>query len=122
MHDPMKEALNRRRGKGVDMTILLSGLPEGVQVNSAEIKNADDPTSDLAPKGDDMAEESQESPEVEQHEQAEPEAGEENHGEAMDQEMTKDISDFDKNDLMNRKPRSLGDRVKQAAFGRMSKK
>jgi hypothetical protein len=39
----------------------------------------------------------------------------------MDQEMLSDMSDFDKQDLATRKPRSLGERARQAAMERMKK-
>ncbi len=117
--DPMKEALNRRRGKGVDVTILLNGLPEGVEVGNAEVQNADDQNSDLAPKGEQDSElpEHGEGTQPEEQE-VDASAGDDEMGESI----TSGMSDFDKEDLQNRKPRSLGDRVKLAAMGRMGKK
>lgn len=102
MMDPMKHALAKRRGKGIDLTISISPSKD------------DEKSSDLAPKGDVPPE---------------PADGEgvalspvnpEPHDD-MDAQMLGGMSEHDLHDMKGRKPRSLGERAKQGAMQRMQK-
>lgn len=96
--DPMKDALLRRRGKGIDLTIMI-GEPQA---------GDEDKKSDLAPPG--------ESPEQDDESLVKTDQ------EGMDQEeaegypMLEPMDEMQKEDLMKRKPRSLGERAKQFAM------
>lgn len=110
--DPMKKALAMRRGQGIDIKIIV-GESDG------------DKKTDLAPKpenplasGADMKPIQAGSPmdQMVQDQQAQ------GHEDAdMDAHMLSQMSDFDKQDLSARKPRSLGERARQAAMERSKK-
>lgn len=103
--DQMKEALTRRRGKGMDLQILLNGEP--VLDGTAEI-NPDQ--SDLAPTPDDkggpMASPDDEAPEM----MGAPDQAD---GDQPPMNPLEGMSAPDRQDLAARKPRSLGDRMRQ---------
>lgn len=110
--DPMKKALAMRRGQGIDIKIIV-GESDG------------DKKTDLAPKpesplasGADMKPIAAGSP-MDQAVQGQPMEGHEDS--EMDAEMLSQMSDFDKQDLAERKPRSLGERARQAAMERSKK-
>lgn len=113
--DDMKQALQKRRGKGLDLTILLGGEP--LLSIQQDDKNGN---GDLAPTvkdkpgmlgGDDQTIPGQDDGTMSSD-------GNTDDSDAM---MTSDMSDYDKQDLMNRKPRSLGDRARMDAMNRMKK-
>lgn len=109
-HDPMKQALMKRKAHGLDITIVLGGMPEkGMMPGGQESKE-----SDLAPSPEsDKAEMSQETDEIPA--EAKPE-DEKSDDEGFADEMLGSMSEFDKADLMKRSPRSLGERAKQVAL------
>ena len=92
--DPMKKALQMRRGQGLDIKILV-GEPE------------EDKKTDLAP-----------TPEMQKEAVAEGEMP----MDEMHEQMMGEMDDADKMDMMNRKPRSLGERARQMAMMKMDKK
>lgn len=109
--DPMKDALAKRRGKGLDLTILLGGEP----IMTGQAKMNDD--SDMAPppaEGEESAmEEAQETP-------AEEDA-EDNDLESADKSLISGMSDYDKTSLQARKPKSLGEHARMGAMNRLKK-
>lgn len=103
-HDFMKDALAKRRGQGLEITI------------SVEPKN-EDKHSDLAPKGDQPPE-----PGNPNSAQATMPGMEAPQPDAVDPELHSALigpmSDADKEDLKGRKPRSLMERAKMAHMGK----
>lgn len=94
--DPMKKALQMRRGQGLDIQILVGPSDE-------------DKKTDLAPK-----------PAAPLAAEGSEEMGEMDPG-ALDQDMMGDMTDLDKADLEEREPRSLGERARKMAMMRMKK-
>ena len=87
--DMMKDALAKRRGKGFEIKIAIEPMDES--------------KTDLAPEVKDEAEMPMEAPEVE--------VESEDEGYPMD-----GVSEYEKSSLMERKPKSLGDRVRMEAL------
>lgn len=109
--DPMQEALMRKKGKSLDLEILLGGKP--IVMGQGEMKQG----NDLAPPREGEGEESQEMPEVEV--KINPEMGEEESED--DSALMQGMSDYDKSSMMSRKPRGLGDRARMEALQRSKK-
>lgn len=117
MKDAMKDALMRRRGKGLDITIILGGKP-GMDIGSEGAEDRKD--SDLAPSIKKEAEQ----PELEEgmppdadpiaEDQAE-EAGAVDGDPALEKELMSHGEHQDP-DLLARKPRTLGERMRQMAM------
>lgn len=95
--DPMMEALKSRRGKGLELTIMIG--PEGAEVK----QEMEEKKSDLAPK-----------PKMEVENEADDmDAGDDD----MEGALMEGVSDYDKEEMMSgRKPKSLGDRVRMEAM------
>lgn len=110
--DSMKEALLKRRSKSLDISLMVNGEP----VFESEIQA--EKSSDLAPKGESkMVPQMQGEPNGEESMAAE--MSEQDGGEEMDdlrQAVTGQMSDYEKKDIMSRKPRSLGERAKLEAM------
>lgn len=102
--DPMRKILAQRRGQGIDINIILAD------------KDDENKNTDLAPKpaqpmmADGKMQDPMATPEM-------PGQGDVN----IDTDMLEGMTDHDKQDLEARKPRSLGERARQAALGRMKK-
>ncbi len=107
--DPMREALKRRKGKGIDITITVD--PEG----GVEQKD-----TDLAPKGEALQGEDEGLGKLMPGQEQEPQLDGEDDL-AMLEELTGDMTDYDKQQAMEpgRKPMSLGGRARTDALGRM---
>lgn len=108
--DTMKEALKRRKGQSIDLTIVLGG-PEG---DAATINGI----SDLAPDqggSPELKDEQEMKPEGEIAPDKQPEEG-------IDDEMISGLSDYDKKDMESRKPKSLMDRAMMDAMNRKKEK
>lgn len=115
----MKDALARRRGKGLDIHILVGGGDP----------KQEEKQSDLAPENKaEMMEEMSESPD---HQMAEKEGMDEAMDAIAQEKQNEDefmhpdleaMSEMDKTTLMGRKPRSLHERAMQNHLGKMSKK
>jgi hypothetical protein len=134
--DPMKEALNRKRGKGIDLTIAVGspqGEPDGDDKSDLAPKTKTDPSADPeAEEGDaphedkliQLMEQLKEQPEMVDmfqkmlNEQQNPDPSQD---QVMQESVEESMTPNDQQDLKDRKPRSLGDRVKQAALSRMKK-
>jgi len=99
--DPMTDALKRRRGKGLDISILING----------DEVNMDDKKTDLAPKGE-MPPEGEPAPEEMPPEGEDAEMMEAMGG-PMDEEQMAGMTAG--------KPRSLGERAKFEAMKKMKK-
>lgn len=128
MQDAMLEALKRRRGKGMELTIMMGGHP-----SEEDIEQNEKPSDDMAPEMK-MQSPKGESPHVEveledpKRHALEVARGEEDdtefsrdpeQGESdMDDEMISGMSDSDKQRALLGKPRSLMERAKQAALMR----
>lgn len=126
--NPMKEALQRRRGKGLDLTIAVgSPSPKEEQEENPDVL----PTSKEEGDGEMGAKLSQlkellMDPALKQQamkmimeEGSEEEDQEESEGMgSVDDEMMSSMSDYDKKDLMQRKPKSLGEYARKAALER----
>jgi hypothetical protein len=108
--DPMKKALAMRRGQGIDIKIIVG-----------ESDEEQEKKTDLAPKPampeSEVAEDGQ-APLEAMDPKAMPQGVE---NAEMDAEMLDKMSEFDKQDLSSRKPRSLGEYAKKAAMGRSEK-
>lgn len=108
-HDPMKDALKRRKQHGVDITITVD-------------KGDDrDKNTDLAPKGEmdpdqDADQGMQPDPDLPQHPEQDPDAAQD-----MLHEMTAGMTDHDKQMLSapGHKPLSLGNRARMEALAKM---
>lgn len=112
--DSMKDALMKRRGKGMELTVLLDGKP--VMQGTAEM----DKNTDLAPPPDGAEQDPQAGMNAPQIDDSNGPDDPADMGD--DQMMTQGMSDQDQLDMQGReKPRSLGERAKMAAFGRMKK-
>jgi hypothetical protein len=94
--NPMKDALMKRRGKGIDITILLGGKPSDEE---------DRKTTDLAPKGEPL--------EVEEIQDGE-DHGDKDEDKLMFEQM---MADEQGKDALpeDYKPKSLGERAMMAA-------
>lgn len=106
----MMDALNQRRGRGLDVTIQLGQSPQAPQMQEEAMKK-NDPKSDLAPPGPALGQMG----DIE-HSQSPMEM------QAMSDHMLGGMSDHDKSDMMSRKPRSLMDRARMDAMKRSDKK
>jgi hypothetical protein len=115
--DSMKEALMKRRGKGMELTVLLDGKP--VMQGTAEMEK----NTDLAPPPEGMDEgKGMEAPAPDMQDPQDQEEAQESPAMKDDELMTEGMSEQDALDMRDReKPRSLGERAKMAAFGRMKK-
>lgn len=127
--NPMMEALNKRRGKGLDITIAVtpdkdkaskdSATPSSVEEEKPEMPEMDTGFGELekllaTPEAREKAKEI-----LSMHEAKEPvaEEGDEN----LDEELASSMSDYDKQDLEERNPRSLGERARKSSLERMRK-
>lgn len=114
--EQMKKVLALRQGKGIDIKIIVG-----------ESEDEKEKKTDLAPKP--KMEEEDESKELEMpiskdmQLEVEPKEDEEemNGMEDMDKAVMSDMTDYEKEDLAGRKPRSFGERVRQAAMKRNAK-
>jgi len=102
-HSPMKEALKRRKGRGIDITITVD--PQG------------DKQTDLAPKGEEMGKEGEDPMHPEQQDPMHPEQDDLE----MLGELTDDMSDHEKQMSMEpgHKPQSLGGRARMEALAKL---
>ena len=135
-HEAMKRAISQRRGKGLDIKILLGhsgpNLDHGGDGGSVEPR---DKNSDLAPPGD-HSDESQDRAliqdelgkhdamdEAKDKEMIRAELMRREAKEGSDESMLDGSSDYEKQDMMSReRPRSLGERARMAAMHRIHKK
>lgn len=99
MNDAIMEALNRKKGKGMEIKIIVEG-PEGQEMKA---EGANDKSSDLAPDGGEM-------PQEDNPMEAE-----------MEGALMGGMSDYDKENLMQRDPRSLAEAARKAAMERKAK-
>lgn len=125
MKDAMLEALKRRRGKGMELTIMLGQGPMSEEEMEQNSNKSDDMAPEMkmqSPEGEDPhVEVEMESPEM--HEQ-EVQMGEEDNkefkkgDEDLDEEVLGQMSDYEKQRSMSAKPKSLMERARQAALMR----
>lgn len=140
--NPMKEALAKRRGKGIEVAVEI-GKPAAKEEEKTDMAPAVEPEAaqpaapvegqpvDEMAQLQKLAEMVKENPEASaivaslmQAESAEcaPEAAEQEEEPGIDEELTSDMTDYDKQDVAGReKPRSLGERAKKAALERLNK-
>ncbi len=106
MHSPLKEALKRRRGKSLDLTIMIA--PEGPP------KDDDASEESLAEESRPRALHKEESPEEELSEME---------GEDSDasEDLIAQMSDREKQKLMEEEPKTLLEKVKRLALMRGNK-
>lgn len=108
--EDLMEALKRRQGKGIDLTIMV-GTPK----KEGEHEDEEQDEALLAEKlgKEDESEEGHDT-EALPDMNAEPEHRDEAQDKKLFAEMMGKMSDYDKERLKSGKPRSLGDRVKKA--------
>lgn len=99
----LKKALQSRRGKGIDVSIILGSPDEHMAGASEEAKK-----SDLAPPGSHSPDVDHAVPEAPMHpEMSSPLSG------MHDSDLLDGMSDYDKHQSSGRDPRSLGERARK---------
>lgn len=133
--NPMQDALSKRRGKGLDLTISVgSPKDDKTDIGPSSLKSDEsEAPSEMMGEGHEgelgqLAQILKNNPKALEYAKqliAEAEPTEESPEEEaptdgnLDKELTSSMTDYDREDLEKRKPRSLGEAARKAAMGRM---